>query len=64
MRQIKPYRRRWDVIFAIGSIVAACMQGLILGALIEGISVEGIAFSGSVFDCFRPFPAALRPLRT
>ena len=54
--QIKPYRRRWDVIFAIGSIVAACMQGLILGAMIEGISVDGVAFSGSVFDCFRPFP--------
>ena len=54
--QMKPYRRRWDVIFAIGSILAACMQGLILGAMIEGISVEGVAFSGSVFDCFRPFP--------
>lgn len=54
--QMKLYRRRWDVIFAIGSIVAACLQGLILGALIEGISVDGVAFSGSVFDCFRPFP--------
>jgi cytochrome d ubiquinol oxidase subunit II len=54
--QMKRFRRDWDVIFAIGSILAACMQGLILGALIEGISVEGVAFSGSVFDCFRPFP--------
>jgi cytochrome bd ubiquinol oxidase subunit II len=54
--QMKPHRRRWDMIFAIGSIVAACMQGLILGALIDGVSVEGVAFSGSVFDCFRPFP--------
>jgi cytochrome d ubiquinol oxidase subunit II len=54
--QMKLYRRRWDVVFAIGSIVAACMQGLVLGALIEGISVDGVAFSGSVFDCFRPFP--------
>jgi hypothetical protein len=54
--QMKPYRRRWDVIFAIGSLTAACMQGLILGAMIEGISVDGVAFSGSVFDCFRPFP--------
>src|ERR1700739_553693 len=53
--QMKRYRRRWDVIFAIGSIAAACMQGLILGALLEGISVEGSTFSGSVFDCFRPF---------
>ena len=54
--QMKPYRRRWDVIFAIGSIVAASMQGLILGALIEGVAVDRVAFSGSVFDCFRPFP--------
>jgi cytochrome d ubiquinol oxidase subunit II len=54
--QMKAYRRRWDGIFAIGSIVAACMQGLILGALIDGVSVDGVAFSGSVFDCFRPFP--------
>jgi cytochrome d ubiquinol oxidase subunit II len=55
--QMKRYQRRWDAIFAIGSIVAACMQGLILGALLQGISVEGAAFSGSVLDCFRPFPA-------
>jgi cytochrome bd ubiquinol oxidase subunit II len=54
--QMKRYRRRWDALFAIGSFAAACMQGLILGALLEGISVEGTAFSGSVFDCFRPFP--------
>jgi cytochrome d ubiquinol oxidase subunit II len=53
--QMKRYRRRWDLIFAIGSIAAACMQGLILGALLEGVSVEGSTFSGSVFDCFRPF---------
>jgi cytochrome d ubiquinol oxidase subunit II len=53
--QMKRYRRRWDVIFAVGSIAAASMQGLILGALLEGISVEGSTFSGSVFDCFRPF---------
>jgi cytochrome d ubiquinol oxidase subunit II len=53
--QMKRSRRRWDVIFAIGSIAAACMQGLILGALLEGISVEGSTFRGSVFDCFRPF---------
>jgi cytochrome bd ubiquinol oxidase subunit II len=53
--QMKRYRRRWDVIFAIGSIAAASMQGIILGALLEGISVEGTTFSGSVFDCFRPF---------
>jgi len=55
--QMKQYRRRWDVVFGIGSIVAASMQGLILGALLQGVSVQGIAFSGSVFNCFRPFPS-------
>jgi cytochrome d ubiquinol oxidase subunit II len=54
--QAKQYRQKWDLVFGLGSIVAACMQGLILGALLQGVSVEGIAFSGSVFDCFRPFP--------
>lgn len=54
--QVKQYRRKWDLVFAAGSIVAACMQGLILGALLQGVSVDGVAFSGSVFDCFRSFP--------
>jgi cytochrome bd ubiquinol oxidase subunit II len=54
--QIKRFRRRWDFVFGGGSIVAACMQGLILGALLQGVTVEGITFTGSVFDCFRPFP--------
>jgi cytochrome d ubiquinol oxidase subunit II len=53
---MRQYRRKWDVIFAIGSIAAACMQGLVLGALLEGVSVRGSTFSGSVFDCFGPFP--------
>ena len=39
--QMKRYRRRWDVIFAIGSIVAASMQGLILGALLRGCIGRG-----------------------
>lgn len=55
--QVKRYRRKWDFVFGVGSIVAACMQGFILGALLQGLSVEGTRFSGSVFDCFRPFPS-------
>lgn len=54
--QMKQYRRQWDIVFGVGSIVAACMQGLILGAMLQGVSVQGNAFSGSVFDCIRPFP--------
>ena len=54
--QATRYRRKWDLVFAFGSIVAACMQGLMLGTLLQGVSVEGTAFNGSVLDCFRPFP--------
>jgi cytochrome d ubiquinol oxidase subunit II len=45
--QMKRYRRGWGAILAVESILAACMPGLILGALLRGISVEGAAFSGS-----------------
>jgi cytochrome d ubiquinol oxidase subunit II len=54
--QMKQYRRSWDIVFAFGSITAALMQGLILGGLLQGVAVKETTFSGSVFDCFRPFP--------
>ncbi|TPK78115.1 cytochrome d ubiquinol oxidase subunit II [Mesorhizobium sp. B2-4-17] len=49
-------RRRWDVAFGLGSILAALMQGLIVGGLIQGVAVNGEAFAGSVGDVFSPFP--------
>lgn len=59
--QIEQGRRFWDAAFGVGSIMAALMQGLIVGGLIQGVSVSvnsgGDGFSGSVFDVFRPFPA-------
>jgi cytochrome d ubiquinol oxidase subunit II len=55
--QIEQGRRFWDAAFGVGSIVAALMQGLILGGLIQGVSVDGEGFGGSVFDVFRPFCA-------
>src|SRR5437660_1299090 len=53
--QMKQYRQ-WDVVLGIGSIVTACMQGLILGGLIQGVAIRGDTFGGSVFDCLRTFP--------
>jgi cytochrome d ubiquinol oxidase subunit II len=38
--QIKRLQRRWDIVFGIGSVLAAAMQGIVLGALIQGISVQ------------------------
>jgi cytochrome bd ubiquinol oxidase subunit II len=54
--QAQRHRPSWDAVFSIGSIVAACMQGVILGGLIQGVTIRGGAFGGSVFDCLRPFP--------
>ncbi len=54
--QAQRYRPSWDAVFSIGSIVAACMQGVILGGVIQGVTIRGGAFGGSVFDCLRPFP--------
>ena len=54
--QSKHYRRRWDVAFAVGSLVAAFMQGLILGGLMQGVTVQNQRFAGSVLDIVRPFP--------
>lgn len=53
--QVDRGRRIWDVAFGIGSILAALMQGLIVGGLIRGIAVADDRFSGSVLDVFRPF---------
>jgi cytochrome d ubiquinol oxidase subunit II len=53
--QVKSLRRRWDIVFGIGSVLAAAMQGVVLGALIQGISVRAEFFSGGVLDCFTPF---------
>jgi cytochrome d ubiquinol oxidase subunit II len=54
--QSKQYRRRWDVAFAVGSLVAAVMQGLVLGGLMQGVTVQNQHFAGSVLDVVRPLP--------
>src|ERR1700720_2358152 len=54
--QSKEHRRAWDVAFGVGSLVAALMQGLILGGLMQGVTVQNQHFAGSVLDIFRPLP--------
>ncbi len=46
----KPHHQLWDLAFAGGSIVAAFMQGVILGALLHGIEVGNNAYAGGTFD--------------
>jgi cytochrome bd ubiquinol oxidase subunit II len=43
-------RRIWDYAFHFGSLVAAFMQGMILGAFVQGVKVEGRNFAGGAFD--------------
>jgi len=40
----------WDYAFHFGSIAAAFMQGMIIGAFVKGIRVEGRSFAGHPFD--------------
>jgi cytochrome d ubiquinol oxidase subunit II len=48
-------RRRWDVVFAGGSVAAGLAQGVIVGGLIQGVNVNRDAFAGSPLDTFSPF---------
>lgn len=54
--QSQQYRRRWDIAFAVGSLVAAFMQGLVLGGLMQGVKAENQHFVGSILDVFHPLP--------
>ena len=45
----------WDFAFFAGSIVAAFMQGVTLGAILQGISVTGRSYSGLWWEWLTPF---------
>src|SRR5688500_12328116 len=45
----------WEWGFALGSLVAAIMQGIALGALVQGIEVEGRQYAGGWWDWLTPF---------
>jgi cytochrome d ubiquinol oxidase subunit II len=51
----KPTHRKWDIAFAGGSIVAAFLQGVILGGLLQGVAVENGQYAGGAFDWATPF---------
>ena len=48
-------RRRWDVVFAVGSVVAGLAQGLIVGGLLQGVDTDLDSFGGSPLNTFSPF---------
>jgi cytochrome d ubiquinol oxidase subunit II len=43
-------RTVWDYAFHFGSLAAAFMQGMIIGAVVQGMAVEGRRFAGGSFD--------------
>jgi len=48
-------RRIWDYAFHFGSLVAAFMQGMILGGFVQGIQVDGRQFAGGSLDFLSAF---------
>jgi cytochrome bd ubiquinol oxidase subunit II len=51
----KRWRSVWDWGFALGSIVAAAMQGIALGALVQGIRISNREYAGGWWDWLTPF---------
>ncbi|MEX1235874.1 MAG: cytochrome d ubiquinol oxidase subunit II [Roseovarius sp.] len=51
----KRWKSVWDVAFCGGSLLAAFMQGIALGALVEGIEVADRAYAGGWWDWLSPF---------
>ncbi len=49
------WRHVWDIGFSAGSIVAAIMQGIALGALVQGIRAENRDYAGGWWDWLTPF---------
>ncbi|KJZ19470.1 ubiquinol oxidase subunit II [Loktanella sp. S4079] len=49
------WKRVWDAAFFGGSVVAAMMQGIALGALVQGIHVVDRAYAGGWWDWLTPF---------
>jgi len=45
----------WDYAFHFGSLTAAFMQGVIIGAVVQGVAVEGRRFAGGAFDWLNAF---------
>jgi len=44
------HKKIWDVAFHVGSLLAAFMQGIILGNFVQGVEVDGRNFAGGPLD--------------
>ncbi len=43
-------RKIWDYAFHFGSLTAAVMQGMFLGAFVQGVEVQGRSYAAGAFD--------------
>lgn len=54
------WRRLWDVVFCISSLLVAFLIGLGLGNFVVGVPLdENFSFTGSLVTFFRPYPVLL-----
>ena len=51
----KRWKKVWDVAFCGGSLVAAAMQGIALGSLVQGIEITDRSYAGGWWDWLTPF---------
>jgi cytochrome d ubiquinol oxidase subunit II len=51
----KTSRFLWNIAFALGSTVAAFMQGVIVGGMVTGVKTQAMQFAGGSFDWLTPF---------
>jgi cytochrome bd ubiquinol oxidase subunit II len=51
----KPHHRKWDIAFAVGSLVATLCQGFMLGGILGGTKVVNGQFAGGAFDWLNSF---------
>ncbi len=51
----KRWQNVWDVGFWLGSTLAAAMQGIARGALVQGIRIENRQYAGGWWDWLTPF---------
>ncbi len=54
-RLVSRSKTGWSLAFIVGSTLAAFMQGVILGGMIQGIAVRDGAYAGGSFDWATPF---------
>src|SRR5664279_3576369 len=54
-RTTQSERNRWDLAFALGSLLATLAQGIALGAILQGVHVEGRHYAGGWWDWLTPF---------